>query len=163
MGFYRQGSGEGIGGWKITKRFGYTDLTGFLVKTGPGWSDVTGGWWRMGNTIRYWRQSDIENGRFWLTQLSRILAKIGWCKDGCTKVEAWLGKGFRVKFGQGENSSVSHCTVFAFKLPKTLSNHLSIYLSTIYKNALYMCVQIYLTFQKSFLYLDKVIMIQYGY
>lgn len=61
MGIIAKEQGEGVGGWKSTKRkhqgkagdCGKMDLTGFLLEASQGDQTSSGGRWEMRNPIRY--------------------------------------------------------------------------------------------------------------
>lgn len=54
-----------------------------LAEGSPGRPDITWGCWRMRNLIR-----DQGEVGFWLNQVSRILAKIGQCRDAYLKTRS---------------------------------------------------------------------------
>lgn len=79
---------------------------GFLLKAGQSYQTSPEGCRGMWNLIRCPGWSDIEVGGFWSNQFSRILGKIGRCKDRRVeyKFQALLGRGFSgawVEFGLG--------------------------------------------------------------
>lgn len=115
MGTHRQGVRWGVSGWNVTKET--PGIRWILAEGRPGWSHVAWGHGK-GWGLCYQGRSDIEDERFWLTWLSRILAKIEEWKDKPkVQLSSQLGERLsqvRIQSVNRTDIPVTHCFLFFY-------------------------------------------------